>query len=76
MKITDIKAYTMDSFRMNWNFVKVETDEGLYGWGEASLGTNEMSLEGMVNDLKRLIVGRNPFETEKLSFSKTVLSVS
>ena len=55
MKITDIKAYTMDSFRMNWNFVKVETDEGLYGWGEASLGTNEMSLEGMVNDLKRLI---------------------
>ena len=63
MKITNIKAYTMDSFRMNWNFVKVETDDGIYGWGEASLGTNEMALEGMVQDLKRLIIGRNPFET-------------
>ena len=68
MKITDVKVYTMDSFRMNWNFVKIETDEGLHGWGEASLGTNEMSLEGMIKDLKRLVVGRNPFETEKLMF--------
>lgn len=68
MKIIDVKPFTMDSFRMNWNFVKVETDDGIYGWGEASLGTNELSLEGMINDLKRLIVGRNPFETEKLMF--------
>lgn len=68
MKITDVKAYTMDSFRMNWNFIKVETDEGIYGWGEASLGTNEQSLEGMVADLKRLIIGRNPFEIEKMLF--------
>ena len=68
MKITDVKAYTMDSFRMNWNFIKVETDEGIYGWGEASLGTNELSLEGMVADLKRLIIGRNPFEIEKMLF--------
>ncbi len=45
MKITDVKVYTMDSFRMNWNFVKVETDEGLYGWGESSLGTNENTIE-------------------------------
>ena len=41
MKITDVKAMTMDAFRTNWTFVKVETDEGLYGWGEASLGTRE-----------------------------------
>lgn len=68
MKITDIKVFTMDAFRTNWNFVKVETDEGIYGWGEASLGTNEQALEGMVNDLKRLIVGRNPFEIEKMMF--------
>ena len=68
MKITDVKAYTMDSFRMNWNFVKVETDEGIYGWGEASLGTNENALEGMVKDLKRLIIGRDPFETERMMF--------
>ncbi|MBE7092919.1 MAG: galactonate dehydratase [Clostridiales bacterium] len=68
MKITDVKIYTLDAFRTNWAFIKVETDEGLYGWGEASLGTNEKALEGMVEDLKRLVVGRNPLEIEKMCF--------
>ncbi|MGN0178488.1 MAG: mandelate racemase, partial [Monoglobaceae bacterium] len=68
MKITDVKIYTLDAFRTNWAFVKVETDEGLYGWGEASLGTNENSLEGMIADLKRHVVGRNPLQIEKFMF--------
>ena len=32
MKISDVKIYTLDAFRTNWAFIKVETDEGLYGW--------------------------------------------
>ena len=68
MKITDIKIYTMDAFRTNWAFIKVETDEGLYGWGEATLGTQEMALEGCVADYKRLIIGRDPLEVERLLF--------
>jgi len=68
MKITDVKTYTMDAYRTNWTFVKVETDEGLYGWGEASLGTQEGALTGCVEDLKRLIVGRDPLEIEKFRF--------
>jgi len=55
MKITDINAYTMDAFRTNWTFIRVDTDEGLYGWGEASLGTRENALEGCVKDLKRMV---------------------
>lgn len=68
MKISDVKIYTLDAYRSNWAFIKVETDEGLYGWGEASLGGNEKSLEGMIEDLKRHIIGRNPLEIEKLMF--------
>ena len=68
MKITDIKTYIIDAYRTNWTFIKVETDEGLYGWGEASLGTQEMALSGCVDDLKRLIIGRNPLEIEKMKF--------
>ena len=68
MKITDIKIYTLDAFRTNWAFIKVETDEGLYGWGEATLGTQEMALEGCVADYRRLIVGRNPLEVERMLF--------
>lgn len=68
MKITDIKTFVCDAFRTNWTFIKVETDEGLHGWGEASLGTQEMALSGCVEDLKRLIVGRNPMEIERMCF--------
>ena len=68
MKISDIKIYTLDAFRTNWAFIKVETDEGLYGWGEATLGTQEMSLEGCVADYKRLIIGRDPLEVERMLF--------
>ena len=68
MKITDINAYTMDAFRTNWTFIRVDTDEGLYGWGEASLGTRENALEGCVKDLKRMVVGRNPLDIEKMWF--------
>ncbi len=68
MKISDVKIYTLDAFRTNWAFVKVETDEGLYGWGEASLGTNENALEGMIEDLRRHSIGRNPLEIERFMF--------
>ena len=69
MKITDVKTFVIDAFRTNWTFVKVETDaDGLHGWGEASLGTQEMALTGCVEDLKRLLVGRDPREIEKMCF--------
>lgn len=68
MKITEIRTFVMDAFRTNWTFIKVETDAGLYGWGEASLGTQEAALSGCVSDLKRLIIGRDPREIEKMYF--------
>lgn len=68
MRISDIKCFTMDAYRTNWSFIKVETDDGLHGWGEASLGTRELALAGCVEDLKRLVIGRNPLDTEKMWF--------
>jgi galactonate dehydratase len=68
MKITDIKIFVVDAFRTNWTFIKVETDGAPHGWGEASLGTQEAALSGCVSDLKRLIIGRNPLEIEKMRF--------
>ena len=37
MKITDIKTFAVDCYRTNWVFVKVYTDEGIDGVGEATL---------------------------------------
>ncbi len=36
MKITDVKTFLIHpGTGKNWLFVKVETDEGIHGWGEA-----------------------------------------
>ena len=37
MKITDVKPYPVWIGHRNQLIVKVETDEGIYGWGEAGV---------------------------------------
>ena len=57
MKITDIKAYSIESPVTDWTYVKIETDElGLHGWGEAPLPTKRSDVLGAVGDLKKLLV--------------------
>ena len=48
----------------NWLFVKVETDEGLYGIGEAS-GWPRV-VETAIADLTPILVGEDPFHIERL----------
>ena len=47
---------------------RITTDEGIYGDGEAgiALGTGAPGAFGMVQDLSRLIIGMDPFDTEKI----------
>ena len=36
MKIGSVKTFLVDSGTpKHWLFVKIETDDGMYGWGEA-----------------------------------------
>lgn len=65
MKVTDIKIFTVDCFRTNWVFVKVYTDAGLDGVGEATLEYKEKALWGAVEHIKEYLVGKNPLEIEK-----------
>ncbi|HET7772110.1 MAG TPA: mandelate racemase/muconate lactonizing enzyme family protein [Chloroflexota bacterium] len=70
MKITDIKTLLVDATPpggwggggRNWLFVKVETDEGIYGWGEAS-GWPRV-IQTAVEDLKTALVGLDPTRIE------------
>lgn len=72
MKITDIKTFLVDATPpngwggggRNWLFVKVETDEGLYGIGEAS-GWPRV-VETAVRDLATILVGEDPTRIERL----------
>ena len=51
----------------NWIFVKVTTDQdGLYGWGEASLNWKTRAVASAVEDLAPLLLGRDPRDVEQI----------
>lgn len=66
MKITDIKTFVVDCFRTNWAFVKVYTDEGIDGVGEATLEYKEHALCGAVEHIKDVLVGKDPTNIEQI----------
>ncbi len=65
MKITAVKPFPIKAERP-YLFVKVETDEGIYGIGEAGITWREWAVEGAVRHLQSLLVGQDPFRTEFL----------
>lgn len=66
MKITDIKTFVVGNPWKNWVFVKVLTDEGLYGWGEATQGLSTKPGEAFVHELARFVVGEDPLQPERV----------
>ena len=65
MKITAIRTLVVNAEMRNWVFVKVETDQdGLYGWGEATLEWKTRAVVGCVDDLAPLMIGRDPRDIE------------
>ena len=59
MKITDIKVYPAWIGNRNLCMVKVETDEGIFGWGESGLSSRELAVAGAVEHFKPFLIGKN-----------------
>ncbi len=66
MKITAIRPLIVNAQMRNWIFVKVETDEGLVGWGEASLEWKTRAVAGAIADLEPFVMGADPRRIEHL----------
>ena len=67
MKITKIEPIVCNARMRNWIFVKVHTDQdGLYGWGEATLDWHTRGVVGAIEDLAELLVGEDPTRVEHL----------
>lgn len=67
MRINAIETHVCHARMRNWVFVKVVTDQdGLYGWGEATLEWHTRSVVGAIEDLAELIVGEDPTRIERL----------
>ena len=60
MKITNIETFNVDAGWRPWTFVKMETDEGITGYGECSDGRNPFGVTGTIRDLSAVLIGQDP----------------
>lgn len=65
MKITDVTTYVVGNPWKNWVFVRVDTDDGIHGIGEATLNGFAKTAEAAIHELKRFVLGADPFDVEQ-----------
>ena len=63
MKITRLTTYAVPP---RWLFLKVETDEGIVGWGEPVLEGRVATVAAAVEELSDYLVGQDPRRIEDL----------
>jgi L-alanine-DL-glutamate epimerase-like enolase superfamily enzyme len=66
VKITSIETYPVWGGERNFLFVVVDTDEGIYGVGEAGLTGRELAVTGSIEHFQPLLLGKDPFRSEHL----------
>ena len=71
IKITDVKCMSIRG-TWDWNLVKIETDSGLYGIGEAYWGVGIKDL--ILRQLKPALIGQDPMNVDKLYTSMLMRS--
>src|SRR5687767_15869233 len=60
MKITDIKTFLVGAGGRNWIYVKVLTDQGIFGIGEAYSAGPDEAVVKVIDDFKLWLVGNDP----------------
>jgi galactonate dehydratase len=62
MKITKFDLFFVAH---RWLFLKLETDEGVTGWGEPVLEGKALTVAAAVNELMDHLIGKDPFQIER-----------
>jgi len=65
MKITKVTPIFCDGGWRAFTFIKVETDEGLVGYGECTDNRSSFGIGGCVRDLEPRLIGQDPTVVEK-----------
>lgn len=63
MKITSVTTFTVPP---RWLFCRIETDEGIVGWGEPVLEGRAASVAAAVDELADYLVGQDPRQVEDI----------
>ena len=71
LKVTNVEVFrtstpTHKTTGTNWVFIRVDTDIGLSGWGEASLQYKDAALVAEIKDFSRYLIGKDPFPIEQI----------
>jgi galactonate dehydratase len=64
MQITRVETFLVGNPWKNWVFVKVHTNEGLYGIGEGTVISFAKTVETAIHELFPFIVGMDPMQIE------------
>jgi galactonate dehydratase len=59
-----IIAYTLYQVPPRWLFLKIETDEGITGWGEPVIEGKAATVKAAVDELMEYLIGKNPMDIE------------
>ncbi|MEP7064100.1 MAG: mandelate racemase/muconate lactonizing enzyme family protein [Betaproteobacteria bacterium] len=65
MKITAVHTFKFWVDWCNWLFVRIDTDEGLSGWGEGSLHGSIDAVETAIREMAPQLVGEDPAGPER-----------
>jgi galactonate dehydratase len=64
MKISDLRVFWTEGVHSNWVFVKIYTDSGITGVGEASIERFDDVVVRALESFKDFLVGKDPFQSE------------
>jgi galactonate dehydratase len=60
VKIANVETFLADAGWRPWAFVKVTTDQGVVGYGEASCPYTQLAVLAAIEDFKPLLIGADP----------------
>jgi galactonate dehydratase len=66
LKITAIKSYPVWVGIRNQFLLKIETDQGISGWGESGLSGREKAVAGAVEHYREFLVGRDAMQIGRI----------
>jgi galactonate dehydratase len=66
LKITAIKPYPVWVGIRNQMLVKVETDGGIFGWGESGLSGREKAVAATVEHYREFLIGRDAMQIGRI----------
>src|SRR4029453_4132772 len=66
LKITAIKPYPVWVGIRNQLIVKVETDQGVHGWGESGLSSREKAVVGAIEHYREFLIGQDAMQIGRI----------